>query len=273
MCIRDRVDEAAKSAEDALAAFEREALTADGVNDLRDKVESERAALEKLDGEITTAEERHEILSSDYADAAAGKSGPLEQARSLIAKTLSKRPIPDLKILAAETVDQADDRLVDDLIRLRRERLELNENRRAVKRSLDRHKQILSDLEEVRRKFKRARYDSPYSEFPGSDLVGGLVTEFVRGALGSDDLWRKLRRAQQTRKRNWDDDFGGNEWRGGFGLPDNYTTRGSRNRRTTRTNHRQVRIPRTPRAPRIRFPRSGGSRSRGGGGFKTGGGF
>lgn len=269
----DRVDEAAKAAEEALAAYEREALTADGVDRLRDQAEAERTALEKLDTEMANAEERHETLSSDYADAAAGKSGPLEQARTLIAKTLSNRPIPDLKILAAETVDLADDQLVDDLIRLRRERLELTENGRVVSRSLDRHKQVLSDLENIRRKFKRARYDSPYSEFPGGGVVSALVSEFIRGALGSDDLWRKIRRAQKTRQRNWDDDFGGNEWRDGFGLPDNYTNRGSRNRRTTRNTHRQIRIPRTPRAPRVRFPRGGGSRSRSGGGFKTGGGF
>ena len=270
----DRVNEGAETASDALEAYEREALTADGVGTLRDKADQARADLEALDAKLAAAEERHEKIASEHADAVAGKSGPLEEARTLIAKTLSKRTVPDLKILASETIDRSDDRLVDDLVSLRRERMELEESRRSVKHALERHKKVLSDLEDIRRKFKRARYDSPYSEFSGGDLVGALVHELLRGSLGADDMWRKLRRAQRTRRRDWDDDFGGGEWRGGFGLPDNWTSggtwggsRGGNWGGSRRRPSRPVRIPRAPRAPRVRFPRSRG------GGFKTGGGF
>jgi len=263
----DRINEAAETAANALEAFEREALTADGVGALRDSADQARETLEALDIKLTTAEKHHEQLAAQHADAVAGKSGPLEEARVLIAKTLSKRPIPDLKILASETIDRHDDQLVDELVGLRRERLELEDSRSAVKRALTRHKQTLSDLENIRRKFKRARYDSPYSEFSGGDLVGALVTELLRGGLGADDVWRKLRRAQRTRRRDWGDDFGGGEWRGGFGLPDHRRSGGNWGG-STRRPQPPIRIPRAPRAPRVRFPRT-----RGGGGFKTGGGF
>ncbi|MFZ5617206.1 MAG: hypothetical protein ACOZAA_07795, partial [Pseudomonadota bacterium] len=79
----------------------------------------------------------------------------------------------------------------------------------------------------------------------------------------------------RTRRRDWDSDLGGDEWRGRFGLPDNWggTMGGSRG---------GVRPPRPPRIPRSGggfrtgggfgggFRTGGGSR---GGGFKTGGGF
>lgn len=277
----DRVNEGAEKAAAALEAFEREALEKDGVGALRDTVTAARNKLDALDQKLSNAEERHQVLSAEHAEAAAGRKGPLEEARMVVARALSKRSVPDLKILAAETIERDDDRLVDELISLKRERMELEESRSAVRHALDRHKNVLSELEDIRRRFKRAKYDSPYSEFSGRDLVGSLVAELIAGALGADDVWRRLRRSQHTRRRNWDDDFsgiGGREWRGGFGLPDNWgeTWTGGRDwgrtskRRSTRPVRipRAPRMPRAPRAPRIRFPRT-----RGGGSFKTGGGF
>ncbi|MEL7489223.1 MAG: hypothetical protein AAGJ73_00775 [Pseudomonadota bacterium] len=277
----DRVNEAAEKAAAALEMFERDALEKDGVGALRDAVKAARDKLDTLDQQLAETEARHETLVAEHAEAAAGRKGPLEDARMVVAKALSKRSVPDLKILAAETIERDDDRLVDEIISLKRERMELEESRSAVRHALDRHKHVLSELEDIRRRFKRAKYDSPYSEFSGRDLVGSLVGELLAGTLGADDFWRRLRRAQHTRKRDWDDDFsgiGGREWRGGFGLPDNWgeTWTGGREwgrttkRRTTRPVRipRAPRMPRSPRPPRIRFPRT-----RGGGGFKTGGGF
>ncbi len=285
-----RVDEAASAAADALEAYEREALQADGVGALREAVERARADLEKLDDAIVAAEESHERLVGDHADAAAGKSGPLNEARSHLAEALARQSVPDLKLLAAETATLSDDRLVDDLIRLKRERLELEDEREDLERATRRHRDTLSELEDLRRKFKRARYDSPYSEFSGQDIVSVLLSEFLRGALGQGDLWRRLQRAQRTRRRDWSNTrtrsgggaIGGRDWRGGFGLPDNWGgdwtnsdwgRPGSGNwggGRPPRTRSRppRTRLPRRPRPPRVRFPKS-----RGGGGFRTGGGF
>lgn len=284
----DRVDTAAVDAADALEAFERQALEEDGVGALREKVEAARKRLEDLDEKIAAAEARHETLGATHGDAAAGRTGPLHEARALIAKALSRQSVPDLKILASETATLEDDHLVDELVRLKRERLELEEEHQDVQRATRRQRETLSELEDLRRKFKRARYDSPYSEFSGRDIVSVLLAEFTRGALGQDDLWRRLRRAQRTRKRDWNDAgrrsgggaIGGRDWRGGFGLPDNWggndwsTTDwggggwgGGRPHRT-RPRPPRTRLPRRPRTPRVRFPKS-----RGGGGFKTGGGF
>ncbi len=285
----ERVSEAAEAAAAALEAFEREALEKDGVGEFRKKAEAARAALEETDAALADAEERHKSLAENHASAAAGESGPLEEARTAVAKALADRSVPDLKILAAETETRDDDRLVDDLIRLKRERMELEEERRSARRDLGRRRAVLAELEEIRRKFKRARFDSPYSEFSGRDLVGALVADLTRGALSADEVWRRLRRAQRTRRRDWDTDyggggFGGRDWRGGFGLPDSWgdvwTSGGgwgggprggwSGPRRTKRPVRlpRGPRTPRAPRPPRIRIPRS-----RGGGGFRTGGGF
>ncbi|NNL87931.1 MAG: hypothetical protein HKP25_02585 [Marinicaulis sp.] len=260
-----QVTSSAEAIEADIEQYERDALTRDGVGKLRDKVEKHRRALEEIDNEIDKAEKRHLEISDEHARVAAGDAGPVAEARRIVARALSDRSIPDLKVLAAQTVTLDDDRLVEELVRLKRERFEIEENGDALRRNMARQSSILKDLETIRRRFKTARYDSPYSEFPDHNIVGIILSEILRGALSHNDGWRRLQRAQRRRRHDWTDDFGGDEWRDGFGLPqDPWRGRGPK-----------VRFPgprmprRRSRAPRIRIPRG----RAGGGGFKTGGGF
>lgn len=259
------------NARDALEQLERDALEKDGVGALRDAVGAARALVETLDRQISVAEAHHQSLSARHADAAAGKAGPFAEARALIADALGKVTVPDLKVLAAETASPEDDRLVEALVRTRREKMEFEEARRAAAGSLDALGHRLTELEDLRRRFKGARFDSPYSEFAGRDVLVLLIAEFLRGALSRDDLWRRIERGHRTRRRDWDNDLGGDEWRGHFGLPDNWGG----------GDLGGPGLPRAPRPPRIpRMPSGGGFRTGGGiggghrgGGFKTGGGF
>jgi hypothetical protein len=268
----ERVKETAAEIADSIEAYERDALERDGVNKLRDRTKDARAALEKTDAAIAEAEARHRDASNRHAEAAAGRDGPMEKARRTLANALSDRSIPDLKVLAAETITLEDDRLVDELVRLRRERMEIEEAGRSLNRTLSKQSTILSELETLRRRFKSARYDSPYSEFSDRGVVSVVLSELLRGAMRESEAWRRLRKTQRRRKRDWSDDFGGDEWRDGFGLPQSggdwigSTWGGPPKVRFPRA-PRAPRRPRAPRAPRIRTPK------RGRGGFKTGGGF
>lgn len=271
----------AETARAAIESLEREALERDGVGALRDAVGAARKTVETRDADIAAAEQTHKDLADRHAAIAAGKAGPLMEARRILADALSRIAIPDLKVVAAETASPEDDRLIDALITARRERLEIEEARRGALGSLDGLGRRLSDLEDVRRRFKSARFDSPYSEFSGRDVLALLIAEFLRGAINRDDLWRRIERGHRTRRRDWDNDVGGDEWRDMFGLPDNWGGSdwtgggfgggsgggwsGGGNRGG---GHGRTRAPRPPRMPRP--PSGGGSR---GGGFKTGGGF
>lgn len=259
----ERLKSEMDDARDTLEQIEREELEKDGVGALRDAVNNARALVEALDKQIADAEETHNSLAKRHADAAAGNEGPLADARQLVAAALSRNSIPDLKIFAAETASAEDDRLVEALIRTRRERMEYEEARGSAVNTLDALGRRLTELEDVRRRFKGARFDSPYSEFSGKDVLALLIAEFLRGAMNRDDLWRRIERGHRTRRRDWDNDLGGDEWRGRFGLPDNWGG--------TMGGGHSGGGPRMPRAPRIpRMPSGGGRR---GGGFRTGGGF
>lgn len=244
-----------------LETLERKAMEDDGVGQLRDAVTAARTRVEALDAEIAKAEETHRTLTKAVAASTAGDAGPLAEARDLIAGALAKAALPDLKILAAESATPEDDRLVESLIGIRRQRMEIDEGRRAASAALDRRARSLTDLEALRRRFKTSRFDSPYSEFSGSDIVAVLLSEFLRGSLGRDDFWRRLERGHKTRRRDWDKDLGGDDWRGGFGLPDNWGGKmggswggdsadsGSMGRRPS-----GMRAPRPPRVPRMPSP-------------------
>ncbi len=263
-----RVEVAAEDIEESIAAYERDALERDGVGKLRDKAKAARTALEGIDAAIAKAEADHQTIAKKHADAAAGRGGPMGDARKLIANALADRSIPDLKVLAAETLTLEDDHLVDELIRLRRERMEIEEHGRSLARTVNQHADILSDLEGVRRRFKSARFDSPYSDFPDRGVISVILAELLRGAINERNAWRRLQKAQRRRKRDWSDDFGGAEWREGFGLPrQDRAPWGGRPFPKPPRAPRLPRAPRAPRAPRVRFPRKGR------GGFKTGGGF
>jgi hypothetical protein len=267
-----RLKEDAEAARATLEKLERDALEADGVGKMRDAAGAARARVESLDREIGEAERTHQESAGRHADAAAGRSGPLFDARKLLAGALAKIAVPDLKVVAAETASLEDDRLVDALITARRERMEFEEARQSATQSLEGLGRRLTELEDLRRRFKSARFDSPYSEFTGTDVLLLLIAEFLRGSIGRDDLWRKIEHGHRTRRRDWDNDLGGDEWRGGFGLPDNWGGRSGEwsedwPRRGRRGGMAPMPTPRAPRPPRM--PRMPSGR----GGFKTGGGF
>ena len=131
-----RLEEGAAAAEEALEAFEREALKKDGVDALRDEAGAARENLERIDADLAAAETRHRDVSEAHAKAAQGETGPLGEARTMVVDALSKLSVPDLRVLAAETATLEDDRLVDGLIRLRRERMELEDAKKAAARRL-----------------------------------------------------------------------------------------------------------------------------------------
>ncbi len=274
-----RVEKEAAGLAELLEAYERAALEKDGVGALRDAAAAAGARLEALDKAIEEAEGRQAAADAEFNETAAGRAGPLEEARRVLADALDDRSIPDLKVLAAETETRDDDSIVSELIGLKREAMELEEARDAEARSLESGRGRLSDLEDIRRRFKQARFDSPYSEFPGEDLIGALIVEFLRGSLARDDFWRRIERGHRARRRHWDDDFGGDSWRDGLRLPrrhgegSGWPLPGPMSPGPTLPGpsfpSRTVRVPRIPSGGGFRT----GGGFRGGGGFKTGGGF
>ena len=281
----------AEEAEAKLVEAEAAAMATAGTEALKAEVENLRAAIETCDAEITEAERGYRETAERHEAALRQEVGPAVEARQMLEAELRKASFPDLRVLAAETAELDDDRLVDTLVRLRAEEmnLELEAGRVAARPSALRDE--LGRVEALRRQFKQARFDSPYaivSKAAFEEVIADLVRDKidVRGAL--QRLSRSVRRAEAPAQAH--PDFGGQGRSQTIGLPDvlggviggvlgevleeviRETTRGGGGYGSGPIFPGPPKRPSRPsRSGGRSFP-TGGSR-RGGGGFKTGGGF
>ena len=253
----------AKETQDDLHALESEILEREGVNALRDKSLAAQKALEKIDADILTKEDEHQALRAEQAELNSGKAGPFKEAVDLLSETLSKQKVKRLRYIAAQTRTREDDRAIEDLRDLARAAEDLDDDREDAQALLKKYRRTLRELEKVRSRYKRRRYDAPSSVISGGDLIGALLGQVLSGVLSGDDFWRQIERAQRTVRRYSDNDFGGIDWTEGLRLPRQSGGWGG-GRPRVRTS--------IPRSPRRSLPRVRTSTSRRGG-FRTGGGF
>ncbi|ABI76078.1 hypothetical protein HNE_0236 [Hyphomonas neptunium ATCC 15444] len=281
----------ADEAEAKLVEAEARAMEDAGTGLLKTESDRIKAAMGACDLEMEAAEARHREMAERHEAALRQEAGPAVEARRLLETELRKASFPDLRLLAAETAELDDDRIVDRLVRLRTEEmsLELEAGRMTARPAALRDE--LGRAEALRRQFKQARFDSPYAVVFKSafdEVVSDLMRDKldVRGAL--QRLSRSVRRAEAPSEAH--PDFGGQGRSQTIGLPD--VLGGMIGgvlgevleeviRETTRGGGGYGSGPIFPGPPkRTSRPSRSGGRSfpsgrgrKGGGGFKTGGGF
>lgn len=258
----------------AVSEQESALLKREGVTELHAQSLAAQSVLEAVDGRLDTAEIALNRAREIRDAAASGETGPLKEAIDLLSQTLAKTDLKTLQRLTAQTVSKTDDAALEELLTLSRVAKDLAVDHHETQKITQKYQSALKDLEGLRKKFKKRRYDAPSSDFSNGDWIASLLGQVVVGALASDDLWKQLGRLQKTVKRYSDTDFGGGDWTEGFRLPkggsDWEDIFGGSGRSRSRGS-------RSSRSPRLKLPRSSGGSSRGGGkssgGFRTGGGF
>jgi hypothetical protein len=237
---------------EALTALERATAEADGIPALRKGVEEAGHKTDAIDDRIQEVAQQMRQLMQTKASYAAGEDELFRQASSSLVGQFEREGIMSLRRQAEATRTAADDSIVQELA-------ENDQQQVATEETLARHKQLytryidrLQQLEEVRHRFKRERYDDVHSTFTDTALLSVILQEFLRGVASGDDLWGTLRRHQRRRRIESDPNFGS----GGFGRSDGmwpFPTPGS--------------------GDYGGGGRSGAGGGIGGGGFRTGGGF
>ena len=192
----EQVKAAAEARDAELRTAEEEAMTSDGVTQLRDRLEAEQKKLDAIDEKIASREAAYDELNERFDKTVTGETGPFAEALELLATGLRDQGLPDLRVLAAETETPDDDVVVERLIDLRAEFLELELEDEDLQAALKRRRRALNDLEHIRRKFKGARFDHPGSYFRKSEVVNTLLGQLAAGDYSRDAVWGKMRRAQ-----------------------------------------------------------------------------
>ncbi len=191
-----------------LHAMEAAAAETDGVPALEQSVAQARAALDALDQKIEAAETRQQEILKQRNSYAAGDDDFFRRATELLSAQLGRADLRQLRRDAEQTPLPDDDVIVQRLATAESERHLLESAQAEHRAVLVRHQKRLQELEQVRREFKRHRYDSPYSTFPQGALIAMMLNEFLRGVVSSDNLWREIERHHRSARRRADPSFG-----------------------------------------------------------------
>ena len=253
-----------------LQAIEEEAARTGGVHTARAALEDAERLQDEIDEQIAGAEARLRELEVKQSRFAAGDDRYLAECLSLFAETLERRDVSDLTHLARATMTTEDDAIVDDIRALRRDDAALRdelENNRSRHRE---HLRRVQELEQVRQRFKKNRYDDLRSGFDKGEVVTSMIQEVLRGAIRGGALWNVMRQYQRYRDVGgaWPDFGSGGITRPGRRPPTSRPPTWHWPGRNRSNNRGGFKLPRAPRAPSA--PRSKRGRSRGG--FRTGGG-
>ena len=267
---RDKADEALE----VLTALEERVAEEHGVPEARAALAETEEEQDRIDSDIESAEQRLVSLRSEVDRYALREDDYTRQSVGLLTDAMRHRSVEQLTSAALATMTNEDDALIDELRDARREERDLKEE---LSDQRELHKSALSRLQEVadvRKRFKRRRYDDLRSGFENGDMLMMLLKGLLAGTTRGGSLWDALRRYQryQDVAGEWPD-FGS----GGIGRRPHPRSRKKRHRRQQPTWHWPgrrggkggFRLPKIPGG----FSGSRGGRGRSRGGFRTGGGF
>lgn len=244
----ERVSQDADREAEALNALARERRVAAGVQAIEDRLTEAEAELARIDSALEEEAGAKSALEEERARYLRGEDDDYAKAVALLSETLARADLRKLHREALLTPERDDEALVEEIADLQEEIEETEEDlkeRREMARTLERRR---VELEDVRARFVRKRYDSRESYFDDDDFLENLLKGIARGAISGGGLWREIERHQ---------------------------------RRTASTSSRSRSRSRTPNigtwGSNRSNPWSGGGGRRtggfGGGGFRTGGGF
>jgi uncharacterized membrane protein YgcG len=167
-----------------------------------------KARLAAVDADHAATEAALADLRSQQERAAAGDSGPHEEACRLIEESLTKISFPDLRVLASQTSTLEDDRIVDVLVKLRTQELQMDVDWRNLESQPTRRRSAAEAVETVRQRFKSNGLDSPQVMLAGPAFLAALAAYGGPNA-DADQLWRAIANTIRQAPGPDDDYFGG----------------------------------------------------------------
>lgn len=186
----------------ALASTEQEAMAADGVPALRDALAERERALADVDARIDAEEAREAAAVTERAAIEAGTDETTSEALKVLADQLAREDVSTLRTDAARTRGAEDDAIVEAIAGLRARQPDASSHMATLRGEQQRALSTLRDLEELRRRFRRERYDSSDSMFDDGFDVGGLLGGLLHGGLVLGEAWTRMNRHHRFRHRS-----------------------------------------------------------------------
>lgn len=201
---------AAKQEADVLLEIENLAATEAGIPELHAALALVQQQIADADEQIAQMEAAMHVWQNDKIAFSGGEDAYFSQAVETLADVLQKENLDTLYQRARATPDAQDDMIVERLYAQDRQLERLQKNLSQLKSIHAQHLQRLAEMENVRHKFKQARYDEPGSEFDNKGLLLMILNEFLKGVANSDGVWDTIRREQRSRPVDKPPPFGYN---------------------------------------------------------------
>jgi hypothetical protein len=293
----ERQRERAEAAVAEVRALEAEAVDAAGGKPVREALSAAEARIAAIDAETVEREDARDEAAKEQRELAQGNDPIFSGAVASLADSLARADIQTLLAEARATRTAEDDAIVTQIDDARRRAIEEEDETKDQKARLKTLAARRRELEDIQYEFKKQGFDNPRSTFREDNLVGDVLTEFLRGGISAASYWDRWRRSQNWQggydpwrgnsRRDDDDDDDDDDRRsrknrgssGGFQWPDSSFSGGSR----SNSGGSWGRLPggfgggfgggSSGGGGGFSRPRTGSSGTRRTGGFKTGGGF
>jgi hypothetical protein len=221
----------AEARQDCVAALERKALVAAGVEPIEAEMEAANGAVKEAGEDVLkiTAELR-EIETERQREEGGGEDAIYNQAVEMLAQALVQEDLTRLYQDALQTPGKEDDELVISIGRtreaLKRVDSEVNQIRSQIREMARRR----VELEGARDRARNSGFDNPMGNYGNAqDAIAMVIGGILRGAMSGPDLDRVLRDNYRHPAPTSDPDFG--RWPGEGSFPASWerpgTTRGS----------------------------------------------
>lgn len=192
----DRLAQDAYDAQAAVTALEVKAFDAAGGRPAREALEAAQARIAEIDQKRLEAEDAREALAERQKALAEGRDTKFTSAVDMLTTAMRNADTAQLMEDARRTATPQDDAIISkiDEVRARftEEEGELKDQRARLKTLETRRR----ELEDIEYEFKKSRFDDPRSRFKEDNLVGDLLTEFLKGGMTAATYWGHWRRSQ-----------------------------------------------------------------------------
>lgn len=275
--VRTQSEEAIKK----LEVYEVEAMEAAGIMQLQVDYEQSRVDIDQHDARIDEQESRLNDELLTRSKFSSGQDSQMLQALKMLSDAMQHQSLQSLQQSVFATPSMRDDSLVNELHQYQQNAKNTENDLRDLRKTHSAKLKQLKELENVRKKFKRNRFDDIRSGFGNQALIASSLAQFMQGMMNGAELWQVIQRNQQHRDVGAWPDFGS----GGLGrgsiwgdILDVQVGHPNRHGRMRRSNGRRTNS-KSSRSNTWHWPNSGNGGFRlptgrpSGGGFKTGGGF
>jgi hypothetical protein len=207
----------------AVRALEATAAEAAGVPARGATLAAEGETLAKIDERVAAKEAAIAGLVEKRGAFAAGDDDLSRRCTQLLSDTYRGEKMRTLRERATLTPNPEDDAAVDELAAVRADLPRLTDEVARYRALSSANRDRVGKLEDLSKRFKESRLDTPASEFVNSALIATLLTQLLAGSLGVPDVWDAITK-QHRRRQLADPGFGsgrfprgGNPWGGGWG--------------------------------------------------------